>query len=250
MQQEFRIGRGTSSNAYIIASGSSLQSPNKPFYTYAEEVAIERLTKVPVQPEINAKSLAWGSLMECVVYDQAIPDTDMYFLVHKKTILHPKMGNIWSGTPDLISPKKTGEIKCHFRKNYVLFYAALKSRNIEFIKRQFPQAYWQLVSNCILTKKKVGELVGFIPKKSELLKIFEAIQDTDFLKKANLEEHNYFYYQPEYIESHPYLADDAEIDNFVTFEFEIPQDDKIFLTQRFKMFEKEVEEKYKFLTGA
>ncbi|MGB0896901.1 MAG: hypothetical protein ACPGRW_06235 [Flavobacteriaceae bacterium] len=242
MDNSKRYGRGTSSNAYKIIASLKDGSPSQAFYTYVEQTAKEKLIGRSLGTQVISAPLKWGSLMECVVFN-ALPGFH-YSMTHKNTILHPKKGHIWSGTPDLIAKEKVGEIKCFYLEQYISFALALKSKDIEKIKKEFPLPYWQLVSNCIICKKKVGELIGFIPKKSQLEQILIAIEDTDFLINNGLNPSDYYFFRPENIESFNYMPDDCKLDNMTTFEFEIPMEDKIFLIKKFKEFEKEVNKKF------
>lgn len=241
MEEEKRQGRGTSSQAYRIVASIKNGQPSSAFYTYAEEVAIERTVGRRLTEEVTAKSLSWGSLMECVVFN-SLPGFD-YRMEHKNTTEHFDYPELWSGTPDLISDTKTAEIKCYFLKKFMLFSKALRKGDINEIKKDFPQPYWQLVSNCILTKKNVGELIVYIPTRSQLEQVLDAVENTDFLTDWNLNPIDYYQYRTENIEKFPYMPDGTKFDNLNTLVFEIPSEDKKFLTDKFLLFKKEVEKK-------
>ena len=238
MQQELRTGHGTSSQNFRIVAENQNGTPSSAFYTYAEEVAIEQFIGRPIKEEVKAKATKWGNLMECVVFN-ALPMG--YELCHKLTVLHKKYGHIWSGTPDLLSDLKVGEIKCFWIKQFILFSLALLSGDIERIKREFPGPYWQVVGNAILTKKKYAELIAFLPTKEQLRTVLDAVENTDFLKDFGLDESDYFHFRVENLEQFPYLPDNCGMDPLNTFEFEVPVEDKIFLTKKYIEFDKEVQ---------
>lgn len=239
MQHEKRNGRFTSSQASRIVGG--VNKPTKPFYTYAEEVALERVLGRRITPEADAKALRWGSLMECIIFD-CLPLH--YSMTHKNTVVHNKYGDIWSGTPDykVEIDKKTGEIKCYYLKNWVKYSLALKSGDLERIKAEFPQPYWQVVSNAMLNGHKKAELLTFIPTKEQLENIIVKIEEEDFLERNNLDPKDYYFYTTENIESFNYLPNEWKDRNLVMFEFEIPTADRQFLLERVLKFRQEVNE--------
>lgn len=245
MEQEKRQGKLTSSQAYRIVGG--VNKPTKPFFTYAEEVALERILNRPVTPQADAKSLRWGSLMECIIFD-CLPMS--YSMTHKNTIEHKKYGDIWAGTPDykVDIEKKTGEIKCYYIKNWFNYMLALKSGDLERIKEEFPQPYWQVVSNAMLNGHKKAELLTFIPTKEQLENIIVQIEEEDFLERNNLDPKDYYFYTRENIEYFNYLPNEWKNKNLVMFEFDIPIADRQFLLERILKFRQEVEEKQKELT--
>ena len=245
MEQEKRFARATSSEIYRACAGNKVESPNKPFYTYAEEKALEKMLGRSLSVQVSARPLAWGSLMECVVYEGMGLG---YAMTHKQTIISKYFPNIHSGTPDLIADNKIGEIKCPFLKNYMLLAIDILKEDIEVLKKNHAEYYWQMVSNAILTKKSRVELICFIPKRKELLEVFELIHTEEFLEKYNLNVSDYVYYTPENIESFNYMPDECEFPNLTKFEFEVPMDDIMFLQARIKMFEEEVNKKYKEFT--
>lgn len=240
MEQEKRNGRFTSSQAYRIIGG--VNKPTKPFYTYAEEVAMERVLDRPIAVKVDAKSMRWGSLMELVIFD-CLPYS--YSMTHKNTVLHHKYGDIWAGTPDykVETENKTGEIKCYYIKKWTQYMLALQSKDIERVKKDFPDPYWQVVSNAILNKHTKAELLTFIPTKEQLQSIIVKIEEEDFLTLNGLDPKDYYFYTRENIEHFSYLPNEWKGKNIVMFDFDIPQQDIDFFESRILLFEKEVEKK-------
>lgn len=239
MQQEKRSGRGTSSQAFRIMAENKDGTPSSAFYTYAEETAIEKLIERPIKAEVTAKAVKWGSLMECIVFE-TWPVVDDYELCHKLTIEHKKYPHIWSGTPDMLSPTKVAEVKSYWIKEFIRYSLALKSKDIERIKKDFPQPYWQVVSNAVLAKRNTAELIAFLPTKTQLMSVFNLIKNTDYLQDYKLPEHDYWNFTVERIEEYPYLPDNCNIPSVASFEFEVPLIDKIKLTKKYIEFDKEV----------
>ncbi len=82
-----------------------------------------------------------------------------------------------------------------------------------------------MVSNCIITNKKYAELVAFYPNKHDL----EAIRDLN--RDGSLS------YRIEWADesSLPCLGEGRGHLNYYRMRFEVPEDDKVFLTERVKM---------------
>ena len=117
---------------------------------------------------------------------------------------------------------------------------ALKSGDLERIKSEFPQPYWQVVSNAILNGHKKAELLTFIPTKEQLENIIVQIEEEDFLERNNLDQKDYYFYTRENIEHFNYLPNEWKDKNLVMFEFEIPTSDRQFLLERILKFRQEV----------
>ena len=88
--------------------------------------------------------------------------------------------------------------------------------------------YWQIVSNSILLNCKYGELIIFVPYRSQLEEIRELTQnysgDQNPIAWINFAGDK----------SLPYLPDDGYYTNINIIRFEIPQSDKDSLTERVK----------------
>lgn len=237
MDQEKRNGRATSSQMHKVCASLSSGKPSKSFYTYAEEVAAERFIKRGSKTEVKTQPMKWGSLMEIVLFNNLGMGWTME---HKNTVLHEKYGHIWSGTPDLVASEICAEAKCYEPKKFGLLSLCLSKKNVEELKSKFKEEYWQVVSNAVLTKKKRAMIIAFMPTRSELEKIFDKIENSDFLIDNGLIPSDYFFFTKENIESFPYLDDDSGVDSIQSFEFEVPSEDVVFMTKRIIEFEKEV----------
>lgn len=209
------------------------------FYTYAEEVASEIFIERSSKTEVKTQSMKWGSLMEVVLFNKLGMGWTM---CHKQTILHPKYGHIWSGTPDLIADLICAEVKCFEPKNFGLLSMCLAKKDVELLKKKFPKEYWQVISNCIITEKKKAMIIAYMPKLSELEDIIDKISNTDFLEDNGLKVTDYYFMDKENIESLPYLNDDAKIDSIQSFQFDVPEEDVEFMTKRIIEFDKQVQE--------
>lgn len=242
MDNSKRTGRATSSQMYRVCASLKSGKPSQAFFTYAEEVASETYIGRTSKTEVKTRPMLWGSLMEVVLFNKLGMGWTME---HKNTILHPKYGHVWSGTPDLVAKEICAEAKCYEPKKFGLLSLCLSKKNIHLLKSKFKEEYWQVVSNCVLTKKKKAMIVTYMPKRSELEDIIDKITDTDFLEDNGLKVTDYYFMNKENIESLPYLPDDSNVDSVNSFVFDVPEEDIVFMTKRIIEFEKQVKEELK-----
>lgn len=226
-----RQEKATSSQIHKLCGTLKNGDPSQAFFGYVNEIKIERFLKRPLQTSINVKATKWGSLIEFFAFEKL--DLD-YKIMSNETVSHPKYGNIWSGTPDIISEikKKVGEIKCYEPKKFGELVLALNTKNIEIVKKTHPKEYFQVISNAILLGFTKAELIAYMPYKKDLIKIFKTIENTDFLMNHGLNSHEYIFFNEDSIEEFPYLPEDSEAKDLNVFEFEIPKEDIEFLTDR------------------
>lgn len=237
---KLRIGNFTSSQIHRLCKSLKNGNPTASFYSYCEEVMVERQIKRSSKTNIKTRPMKWGKLMEVVLFNILGLE---YTMEHINTKVHPEY-SFWSGTPDLIAPNvKTGEIKCFEPLHFVKLSNALLSKNTEVIKENEPEAYWQAVSNSLICGFDRTEIIAYMPYFSELELIIDKIESSDFLTDNNLDDKDYYFISRDEIDTLPYLPDDSPYSNINSFEFEIPESDKWFLIERVKMAEKEVEDK-------
>lgn len=238
MDNKKRTGRATSSQmsrvCAILKSGKSSSA----FYTYAKEIAAEVFIGRTSKTEVKTQPMKWGSLMEVILFQKLGMGWTME---HKNTVLHHKYGHIWSGTPDLVAKEICAEAKCYEPKKFGQLAMCLRKNDVSLLKEEFKEEYWQVVSNAVLTKKPKAMIMAFMPKKTELEEIIKKIEETDFLEENGLNVADYYFMSKANIESLPYLPDDSPIDSINTMEFEVPEEDVIFMTKKVLELEKEVE---------
>ena len=230
INNEKRIGRFTSSQIYRLCSTLKSGLPAASVQTYIDEVKISRQLGRSVKTQVKTQPMKWGNLMECVLFDLL---GLTYKMNHKIPVLHPELGDYWSGTPDMVSTKpKVAENKCYEPLHFGKFSNALLTKDPEYIKENEPDAYWQVISNGMILGIDTVELIAFMPYKSELIEIIKMVEETNFLEINGLELGDYYFLNEANIESLPYLPDDSKFSNVNSFEFEIPVKDKDFLMER------------------
>lgn len=223
-----RVGNFTSSEIYSLTTKDrSGKGFGKPALSYIEEKQLERFIGRSLDSDSRSKPLVWGRFAERVAFSHLGLD---YTLCSQDTIVHPDIDN-WCGTPDLLTSDAVGDIKCPFTMKSLAqlvkpLYDGLTGidamNEIRATHKDGDKYYWQLVSNAILTERQYAELVVYCPYYSELPKIkLEAEGDPDA------------HFIPFALDGElPYLIDGGRVKNLNVIRFEVPQEDKDFLTER------------------
>lgn len=228
-----RVGTFTSSQMYRLCSfgrgAKTVDNVGAAFYTYIEEVKWEEELGVSARKEVSAKSLEWGKLLEKYVYFTKLGDE--YTAYGKNRLIHPNYDR-WTGIPDFDKQGIVSELKCPYAIASGLI-TRLKSykEGIETFKKLKPDDYLQLVSNSILSDCKEVEAITYIPYQKELMKIRDfAREQLDEEEKTNL-----FWLEYARDEELPHIANDSKVKDLNKFTFEVPKEDKEFLTKRVEM---------------
>ena len=203
--------------------------------TYIEEKGWEKELRRSIDVEKDSQATLWGKLLEPMV-NMLLPED--YRLMSKKRFAHPTIPN-WSGMPDIITPTKVGDIKCPEPKAFMKLLQVFKMerKSLEanlplkpghFLKEYSPEYYWQLVSNGILVNRNIAELIVFMPKEHRLMDIRKMCEEEeDFVMQEKFKR---IYYAN--AESLALMPDDCTLDELNIFQFEIPEEDKLLLTNK------------------
>lgn len=231
-QSQPRIGNFTSSEIVALTKvGRNKADWGKPALTYINECNMERKLGRSVTHDVTARPLSWGKLLEPHCFDLLGLE---YKLCSLDTLLHPYI-NCWSGSPDgekFDNGKTVIDIKCPMTlKSFCTMVDCLDTENpIEALRENHSDGekyYWQLVSNSILTGAKFAELIVYMPYQSELEDIRERARNFD-----GLEQKNYYWVHVAEDNELPYLLDGWHYKNINVIRFEVPQEDKDFLTNK------------------
>lgn len=235
IENQKRIGNFTSSNMHRLCESVKSGEPSSAFYTYVEEKMYERSLCRSLEMGAYSRSMAWGKFLEMRVNNFLGLE---YELINKQTFSHPKFP-FWTGSPDFRVPKvKVSELKCYEPKMFASYVSALATKDTEKIKDAHTKEYWQIVSNAIIHNVPKGEAIVYMPYASEMDEIRELSEDPMYLDKIGIEP-----WEVRFISELPnsklaVLPDESKFSNLNVFEFEIPQDDIVFLTKRVLMAEK------------
>jgi hypothetical protein len=241
-----RNGRATSGQIYRIAKNFKNGKFLKPAITYLDEKKFERKLKRSLDGGASSQAISWGNYMEHRLFQKLGLEWSMS---SKSTIVHPdpKFAPYWCGTPDLMSKTKCGEIKCFQLKHFcsiVDIFNKFKSGHltevqaIEVLKVQEPEIYWQTVSNCMLMKVSIGEMIVYAPSESEMDEIREELGDPELLD----EPWKYRFIVENDNNDLAVIPDACDYESINTFEFKVPMADKIHLTKAMIEWSKMLEE--------
>lgn len=231
-----RNGNFTSSEIVALTTGGSKEgSFGKPFYTYIEECNMERRLGRALENEIDAKATSWGTLLEPHSFNKLGLE---YELCSQKTFPHPDI-DFWFGSPDALKYGHTvADHKCPmtlksfcqlvdpYIKDGKIIHPALSIEAVRANHKDGNKYFFQIVSNACITGSKYGELIVYVPYKSEL----EAIRELASSAGESGEYTKWVYYASD--EQLPHLIDGGYYKDLNIIQFEIKQQDKDFLTDR------------------
>ena len=226
-----REGTFSSSSIYqLVKKGTGNKEFSAPGVKYIKEKSYEIRLQRELSNDHGSRPTMWGKLVEKRAFDLLPMDLK---LESKTLYKHPEL--LWTGAPDIVSDKVSGDIKCPFTmKSFCELVDIIDSRSIEVFKAEKPEYYWQLVSNAILTGLDEALFVVYCPFQYELDGIRDMAENYDgdqnklaWLGWATDEEL-------------PHLVEEGTFDNLNTWEFTIPKEDKDFLTERVRMAEVEL----------
>lgn len=221
-----RIGCFTSSNIHkLMKRGRGKDEPfSKPALTYIQEKQIEVRMGRSIEVSGYSRAAAWGTFLEMFVFEKL---GLAYEITSNKTDVHPTIPH-WSGSKDLIvRGVKVSDLKCYQPKKFALYTDALLSKDVQRIKEEFPEEYWQLGSNAIINQVPNVEAITYMPYESELddLRDFAAnYEGSDQWK------YRFIYEAPKH--ELAYLPDGGYYKDLNKFEFEFPKEDRELLESR------------------
>lgn len=221
-----RNGTFSSSNIHKLLEKGRNNTFSVAGLKYIKQVRYEQKLGRAINKEHNARATSWGKFIEGRVFN-LLPLG--YQLVSNKRLFHPEY-SFWSGAPDLKKPLVVGDVKAPF--SLETFCDKIEAlQDIEVYKKEFPEDYWQHISNAILLEKNGHpverfEAIIYVPYKSELAEIRDEAYwhddegfNVSFIDRASDEEL-------------PYLPDNGYYKNINIISFEIPKADKDLLTER------------------
>jgi hypothetical protein len=176
--------------------------------------------------------MSWGKLGERFVFQLLGME---YSLNSTDTILHPEYPDIWAGSPDgfkYVSRRAVVEIKApsthdSFCDLVEPIYNGLDGLDaMSWIRKKHDKGeeyYQQIVSNCCISGCDYGELIVFMPYKSQLSALREFTQDSS-IPMEMMSQFYWIYTSTD--EDLPYLIDGAHYKNINKIFFKVPEEDK------------------------
>lgn len=224
-----RDGTYSSSNAWkLMTTGKKPGSLGAPALKYIKQVNYERRLGRAINTEVDARPTSWGKIGEKRVFN--IIDTS-YQYVAKHRLFHPDF-KFWSGAPDFVKDSTVADAKCpHSLEVFCDKIEALQ--DLGTYKEEFPEDYWQHISNSILLNANGFpvthfEAIVYVPYKKEL----EAIRELASSAGELGEFAKWIYYATD--EHLPHLIEGGFYKNLNIIRFDVLPRDVEALTERFK----------------
>jgi hypothetical protein len=249
MEEKKRDSNFSSSAIYKLASKGrgalTVENVGSSFNTYVKEKKRESKLKRSISNSVNTRPIIWGKIFELYIFAKKLDTSfeDMNRIVRLTHIDHKE----WTGIPDTFRRKDlvVGDIKSPSSLTKFCDLVESIESGLESFKSNHPDYYWQLVSSAILTGVDKAELIFVVPYLSELKDIKEFVgllKEEDLPKDLNLFQIEWISLEiTSYLEFDvkplqiPYLPNDSEYKDFNNFIFDVPSEDKEFLTERVKM---------------
>lgn len=223
--------------------------PGKTAITYINQCNMERRLGRSLDGELDARPVIWGKFVEPLLFSMLGED---YTYNSSDTLTHP-LYPYWLGTPDGVkkTTKKTlAEAKCPYTlesfcklvnplyEGYAGIEAINALRNGYTDKSglfqpphpDFEKYYWQQVSNSCIDDCEASDFIIYCPYESEL----EVIQRVA-VESGNP---NAYFIANASKNTLPYIKDDGYYKNINIISFDVPVEDKEFLTETVKKAEK------------
>lgn len=230
-----RNGNFTSSEIFrLMKAGKNKGSWSVDAYTYIEECNRERRLGRSIEVQTDARPLTWGKCVEKRSFDVLGLE---YTLCSSITLQHPTI-DFWCGSPDATTSVIVSDLKCPMTLTsfcqmvdpyYELVNGEMKlvheALTIEAVRenhRDGDKFFWQIVSNAVLTGKKKGQLIVYVPYLDEL----------DEIKTIADGNPDYYWIWSADVEKLPYLIRGGHYKNVNVIEFDIMQRDVDALTER------------------
>lgn len=251
-----RIGRFTSSNIWKLCTIGSrpmteeelkqwkIENPKSqkkniedgfgaPGLTYIQGKKAERCLGRSIDLGKGGSATIWGKVAEYYCDKFHLPLDCV--MASTETDVHPEYP-FWSGTKDFTKKDTAGEIKCfepnkYFELSYALIKLNAGEITIDEFKKEFPDIYWQPVSNAIILNKRFAQIVCFMPTEEQLHQIRKEVEETNILEVLGIDPWKARFIIENDISELPYVKN-PNYPNFVSYEWEIPQSEKDFLTSR------------------
>lgn len=207
-----------------------------PALKYIKQVRYERNLGRAINPERDSRPTSWGKFVETRAFDLLPLE---YTLTSKKRLYHPSLP--MSGMPDVVKYHTVSDVKCPY--SLEVFCDKLEAlKDIEVYKKEFPEDYWQNISNAVLLEVngfpiKYMEAIIYVPYESEL----QAIKEMASNYKGDQNEIAWIFFADN--ESLPYLLDGGKYKNLNVIRFEVPEGDKIAFIKRVELANTELRKK-------
>jgi len=225
-----RVAHFTSSKiAPLTLNGKGKYGFGAGAITYIEERAMELELGRGIDLPINTWEVSWGKVWEVYVHWQLGSEYKICIDQSKEHPIH----YFWSGAKDFKITDGIAELKCYQLRKFYKYAKCLQKQSIELLKENFKDEYWQIVSNACIDNVKFGEAIAFMPTEEMLLEMKQMIEETDYIEKQVKDDpFKYKFIVDRPLWDLPFIPEHSKFPSMVKFRFEVPQEDKDFLTER------------------
>ena len=228
-----RVARFTSSKISVLTvNGRGPYGFGAGALTYINEKKMELELGRGISLPVYKWEMSWGKMWEVWVHWQLGSE---YELVIDQTTSHPKYP-FWSGSEDFkvnISDGCISELKCYQMSKHYAYTECLLKQDIQFFKDNFKEEYFQIVSNSIIHNTKFGEAIAFMPTEENLVEMREMLEGSDYIEtKLKDDPWKYRFAYERDLWDLPFIPKHSTFPSLTKFRFEVPTEDKIYLTER------------------
>jgi len=229
-----RAGCFTSSNIYKLMTDDKKGGIGKPGLTYIETKRREILLGRQMEQQKSFRSAAWGTMLQHRVLNLMLGME--YKPMSDKRFVHAELP--WNGSPDFVAGDRAGDVKCFELDNFTYTHDAA-SAGLDKFKEDCPEIYWQLVSNAVLYKVTMVELVLYVPYKDELSVIRSEEEWSKILTPDQFDNKDFKWWINSLSfmsdDELPYLIPGKHYKNLSSFIFDVPETDSLHLINRVQM---------------
>lgn len=234
MLSAIRNGKFTSSSIHYLMKNGRGGKPSVQTETYIKEKIMESRLGKALNSTLSSRPTTWGTIVEQRLF--SLLDQLEYEYCSNETIVHPEISS-WAGTPDFLTKEKVCDGKCPYTlKSFCQLADIAIANDVEALKKSYPEYYWQLVSNAVLTGRKIAELIIYCPYQDELSAIQSICENID----DNQNKFAWIYFA-EY-EDLPHLIKGNYYKNMYKLTWEIDQEDIKALTEAVLINSEKLEE--------
>lgn len=225
-----RVAHFTSSKvAPLLLNGKGKYGFGAGAITYIEERAMELELGRGVELPLNKWEILWGKVWEPYVHWQLGAE---YKICIDQSKEHPKYP-FWSGAKDFRIPDGVSELKCYQMKKHYEYTKCLLKQDVQLLKANYKDEYWQIVSNSCIDDVKLGEAMAFMPTEEMLLEMKQMIEDTDYVERQLKDDpFKYKFIVDRPLWDLPFIPEHSKFPSMTKFRFTVPKEDKEFLTER------------------
>lgn len=238
MEEIYRHGTFSSSSMWKLMTDNKAKTGfGAPGLKYIKQTRYERRLGRAINAERTSRPTSWGSLAERRAFD-LLPIE--YKLVSQDRIVHKTIPS-WTGAPDLVANGAAGDVKSPYSLE-VFCDKLIALKNIETYKEEFPEDYYQHISNAILLESNGVKITHFdaiiyCPYKSELEDIRTMASNID----DPADQREYYWIAQASDDELPFIPEGSPFKNLNIFRFPVPNIDKWGLIERVKKAVEELE---------